>query len=154
MKTKTDESQEKQWNEQFVTLETAKLLKENGFDWPTYMAYDNFGIEGKIYDSFGYHNHNKHDDLISCPSQSVAMKWLREVKHIFIGVEPRLGQYDFYWVSGTVYTVKQERSYYGLREMEDKYSSHAICDAHTYENAVERAIKYSLDNIERLKIYL
>lgn len=147
METKTDENQEKQWNEQFVTLETAKLLKEKGFDWPTYMVYDNFGIEGRIYDNFGYYNHNKHDDLISCPSQSVAMKWLREVKNLFIGIEPRLGQYCYYWISGTIYTIKQERSYYGLREMENTYSSRAICDSHSYEDAAERAIKYCLEKL-------
>lgn len=56
--------------EQFVILETAKLLKQAGFDWPcTTICKDlseEFGIE------------------YLAPTQAVAMRWLREVKNCIL----------------------------------------------------------------------
>jgi hypothetical protein len=74
--------------ERYVELDTAKLLKEKGFNIPVSMAYDNYGIEGKIYDTFGYNNHNKHDDLISAPTQALVLKYLRETYDIIVTVMP------------------------------------------------------------------
>lgn len=58
--------------EEFVTLETAKLLKEKGFNERKYLI-----------DVSTLHHCYKY---LSVPPQSVAQKWLRETKNIHICV--------------------------------------------------------------------
>jgi hypothetical protein len=93
--------------EELVTLETAKLLKEKGFDERTLYAYKNDGTLYKDGDRIKmYYNTlpvpelcekylfcngtclhcNLSTYLISSPPQSVAQKWLRETKNLHICV--------------------------------------------------------------------
>ena len=58
--------------EEFVTLETAKLLKEKGFNERKYLIDDS--------------TLNHCNKYLSVPPQSVAQKWLREIKNIHICV--------------------------------------------------------------------
>jgi hypothetical protein len=61
--------------EQLITLETAKLAKEKGFDIAVQHFYDK---EGNL-DICGYDNWNKgFGEACSCSSQSLLQKWLRE----------------------------------------------------------------------------
>lgn len=133
--------------EDYVNFETAKLLKEKGFD------SDEVGCLGGFYSErcYAYGHGIKtqsgqevgivYDDLRNCdldydeylrPTQAMAMKWLREVHKIFI--EPKMSKNTFLW---------------GYRVSISNGST--VC-FHTnifneYEEACEAAIKYCLENL-------
>ena len=75
--------------EAFVTLETAKLLKEKGFKEDVFTFYEVDCVEGDMILSETYNeseNFNEKNDCLSAPTQSLAQKWLRETKNIHICV--------------------------------------------------------------------
>lgn len=75
--------------EEFVTLETAKLLKEKGFKEDVFTFYEVDCVEGDMILSETYNeseNFNEKNDCLSAPTQSLAQKWLRETKNIHICV--------------------------------------------------------------------
>lgn len=70
--------------EQFVSFDTAKMLKEVGFDAPCYIQYSDIGIQ---WDNAPYpENFNADDWGYSCPTQALAARWLREVHHYAVCV--------------------------------------------------------------------
>ena len=71
--------------EDYVSFETAKFLKEKGFDEPCHALYHNG--DDKIFfglDVDSYHNTNLNVDCYACPTLQMAMKWLRNEKGIAI----------------------------------------------------------------------
>lgn len=75
--------------EAFVTLETAKMLKEKGFKEDVFTFYEVDCVEGDMILSETYNeseNFNEKNDCLSAPTQSLAQKWLRETKNIHICV--------------------------------------------------------------------
>ena len=67
--------------EQFVSFETAKMLKEAGFDVPCTLQY----TEGKfIWDVDYPYNFNQDEFGYSRPTQALAARWLREVHRISV----------------------------------------------------------------------
>ena len=77
--------------EDYVSPETAKLLKEKGFNWEVHRSYlvnDNVFIPGDINDV------PLRKDAIRIPTLQMAMKWLREV-HKIIPIIHAGG--DSYW---------------------------------------------------------
>ena len=109
--------------EDYVSFETAKLLKEKGFNELTTKAYPYF--EGKDY---------KYD--ISCPTLQMAMKWMREVHNIFIEVSVSIDLNGKYHYS---YSILNKEAKYVRKE----YTSFDW----DYNQACETAIKYSLENL-------
>lgn len=85
--------------EQLVSFETAKLLKEKGFDVECRTYFDEKKFKQKPVKFFGELNANAltvwsdklkkniSANLISCPTQSLAQKWLREIHHIMIQID-------------------------------------------------------------------
>ena len=67
--------------EQFVSFETAKLLKEAGFNEPCRYNYDNVG--GFRWFKIGEPTPK---GWVPCPTQALAARWLREVHHYAICV--------------------------------------------------------------------
>ena len=67
--------------EQFVSFETAKLLKEAGFDVPCFNQYTD---RGTVWHCDCPENFNKSQCVTSCPTQALAARWLREVHGIHI----------------------------------------------------------------------
>ena len=67
--------------EQFVSFETAKLLKEAGFDVPCTSQYTDNGFG---WDNLSRVNYNSCESLFSRPTQALAVRWLREVHGIHI----------------------------------------------------------------------
>ena len=67
--------------EQFVSFETAKLLKEAGFDVPCFNQYTE---RGTIWHCDCPENFNKSQCATSCPTQALAARWLREVYNVAI----------------------------------------------------------------------
>ena len=124
--------------EAYVSFETAKLLKEKGFDENTLMVYMSYGDLCKCnrYDSIRNSNYNditKNYFECTAPTHQMAMKWLREVHNIDICVFPYQSDYISYSYKVKIY--KNKEIYL------------TITDSKTYEDAVEEAIKYSLENL-------
>lgn len=75
--------------EQLIEFETAKLVKEKGFNHPTLCFY---GEDENVYlyDNPMYHNNNDSDkrDRWSCPTQSLLQRWLREEHDLTIQIIP------------------------------------------------------------------
>ena len=112
--------------EDYVSFETAKLLKDKGFSELTTKAYPYFEDRDYKYD-------------ISCPTLQMAMKWLREVHNIHIQIwilEEKGYWFDIEKILDAQYKHKSLYST-GLEEIYFE----------TYEQAVEAAIKYCLEKL-------
>lgn len=143
--------------EDYVGFETAKLLKDKGFDWdesPFYSEQDR--DEWRQNNSYSVPNEEYNPNLPFdtetltkvAPHVSIqmVMKWLREVHHLFIGVEPRLSFTDYYWITANVYRVRKKNSLYHAEPVYD-YSCVACCDGDSFEGACKSAIKYALEKL-------
>ena len=124
--------------EAYVSFETAKLLKEKGFDENTLMVYMSYGDLCKCnrYDSIRNSNYNditKNYFECTAPTHQMAMKWLREIYRIDIVIK----------ISDP---LVNDRKYYCV--IWDKNNDSYILDLlNSYEDAVEGAIKYCLENL-------
>lgn len=134
--------------EDYVSFETAKLLKEKGFDGDIDLWYDENGemFSRHKYDISSDWRVKANQDVYECPTLQMAMKWLREVHHLFIGCGPRLSFTDFYWITANIYRVRKKPSLYHTEDVDD-YNCVASCDSYSYEEACEDAIKYCLENL-------
>jgi len=144
--------------EDYVSFETAKLLKEKGFDGDTFCEYaDKEGVVEEWYDEyrermmhFDYNygtlitpptepqdKYRVYGDTIPAPSLALAMKWLREIHHLFIDVDynEENGNTPYF----TLITDLKTKEYISGRSV-DVFQS-------TYELAAEAAIKYCLENL-------
>ena len=124
--------------EAYVSFEVAKLLKEKGFDESISMVYTSYGDLCKLdrYDSIRNSNYNditKNYFECTAPTHQMAMKWLREAHDIVIVVTPSM-----FWKKYNVSIYKSNDYPIGF-DGDSLYSS--------YEEAVEAAIKYSLENL-------
>ena len=130
--------------EDYVSFETAKLLKERGFNELCRVWY---GGNGEIHEN-GEIMSNSDCALSSvmCPTIQMAMKWLREEHHLFIAIHPRLSFTDYYWITADIYKVKRKSSLYHTEDVDD-YNCVAICDETSFEKACEAAIKYCLEKL-------
>ena len=118
--------------EDYVSFETAKLLKEKGFDEPCYDFYDFDGIQ---------HHCGTREPVISdgtvsiaAPSLALAMKWLREVHHLTIDV------FHFRDWKVNIKTIPDDY-------FKADYSYPELKPTETYEEACEDGIKYCLENL-------
>ena len=121
--------------EDYVSYEVAKLLKEKGFDWKC-LAHWFIGIDRNFSISVAPQNWNevKTDlDWLSCPTHQMAMKWLRK-KGIRICIDYNNMNGDWYA------TIAKE---YDGQMSERIRSEHFTL----YEEAVEAALKYVLENL-------
>ena len=130
--------------EDYVSFETAKLLKEKGFDWDCKQVYDlvrpQSCADGKMYDNFPDENPNAYDELVSAPTLQMAMKWLRKKHNQNITVEA----YNNVARLKTIYYAEAQN----LSEPAEKgFCVNACIFKDTYEEACEAAIKYCLENL-------
>lgn len=138
--------------EDYVSFETAELLKEKGFDEVCISVYhdgelrlvSSLGIfcgEGYGEQILTYTNSECEWSpiIISAPTLQMAMKWLREVhkKHIQVGYDIQL-----FWYYDII-DLKETVSY-DYEEMKCWYNEHNL---NNYEEAVEASIKYCLENL-------
>lgn len=138
--------------EAYVSYEVAKLLKEKGFMMNPDISHWNISPDGTMYwvSHIGAYSSNPNSetayylpkDSCPCPTQQMAMRYLREVHKVHIIAEPCLGSDDksenldfdrWFWT-----ILKEEGEYKPIRRI-DEYPS--------YEKAVEAAIKYCLENL-------
>ena len=158
--------------EDYVSFETAKLLKKKGFP----QEYDVY--HSMIYNEEDYEDEYEVQRMVLetrlvkagtlssypvgvpepkcyCPSQSMAMKWLREVHNIDIEVHADVGMlgvkvytpFISRYKSSTEYPSKLRQYKNGLYFEDDRGVIPGIRHFETYEEAAEAAIKYCLENL-------
>lgn len=125
--------------EDYASFETAKLLKEKGFDDEyTNAFYDKTGNLYFIDLLSDFSNHPDNDTDIAASTLYVAMKWLREVHHYVICITP-LTFYCGEIVSKWGYCIWADDN----TEVDEESSPRL----ESYEEAAEAAIKYCLENL-------
>lgn len=78
--------------EELVTLETAKLLKEKGFnEYCKYVISD----KGLMMETIFRTSKDLPKSFYSCPMQSIAQKWLRETKKLHITIYNSASGYTY-----------------------------------------------------------
>ena len=146
--------------EDYVSFETAKLLKEKGLDGPCYKVWESDGdtqtlvgvpwvvnresvdAAAKQY-TYEYNLDSKVEAYLA-PTLQMAMKWLRELHNIHI--EVRITNHSlsslidvprYYWIIVNAKEVKWM----------DESTAHKSMSYETFEEACETAIKYCLENL-------
>ena len=116
----------------YCNFETAKLLKEKGFDGECKKYYNLKMLTNPYYGCEYVRNRNLKDenDCIA-PTLQMAMKWLREVHNIAIETE---WEHLWYAYIKPMTSKPSEEDYYQ-------------CESSKYEEACEAAIKYCLENL-------
>ena len=128
--------------EDYVSYEVAKLLKEKGFNEPCFYYYKDKVL---MFSPFLKGRNSYQTDTYSAPTHQMAMKWLREKGfHINAPIS-----YDYsvdadgnvvdkwtFWTFEILSSFSGELIY--TEEVNEYYS---------YEEAVEAALKYSLENL-------
>ena len=134
-----------QITEDYVSFETAKLLKEKGFNEYCYGYYF-----AKQFDVSKYKHNNVElaFNAYAAPTHQMAMKWLREVHKLVIcaeiGNENFKGNTDYsnpdrwYWF----FDITNEKGV--VIDTESDFISNEYA---THEQACEAAIKYCLENL-------
>ncbi|MGK2861904.1 MAG: hypothetical protein ACSLE0_08220 [Chitinophagaceae bacterium] len=130
--------------EQLITLETAILAKEKGFDWTD----DNticggYVKNGKVINGKKLKPNEWKDCIVFTPTQSLLQKWLREKHNIHI--EP---QYSFKYKSSEI-----EWWFYIYPKIGGggriKYFPQEIGENLSYEKALEKGLEEALKLIKK-----
>ena len=124
--------------EDYVSFETAKLLKEKGFDEPVRQYYNH---EKNLSLMVSRLNWNKTELFHSSPTLQMVMKWLREAHHIVITTAyANICGLGFTYVA-TVIKINDNH------EIEEGPGLNVCVYGVSYEEACELAIKYCLENL-------
>lgn len=115
--------------EELVTLETAKLLKEKGFN---EYCKDIINHKGIMMETIFRTSKDLPELFYSCPTQSVAQKWLRETKNLHIEISY---MYENYWTYDILTIPRHDLI--GL-------SDRPIIRYNTYEEALEAGLQEAL----------
>lgn len=137
--------------EEYVTYETAKLLKEKGFTVDTTQDYWKIGPDGVKYfmSSIGAYTSDINNqyayyrpaDSYPCPTQQMAMRWLREEHDLHIMLQPE----DWIYPEEVAHITGWGWSIFKGRPFDCLYAHMYRED--TYEEAAEKAIQYCLENL-------
>lgn len=145
-----------EWYETYVSLETAKLLKQADFDWKIYTGYiayegghaftTNFqtpyNFNGDTKDLFS--NYGEYKEVLSKPTLAVAQRWFREEKNIAIDIKSnKQGYYDF-----MVHRINM------VDYIFPSVLCVSACKFNTYEEALENGIQNALVPLLNYKITL
>jgi len=131
--------------EDYVSLETSKLLKEKGFNEQTdyifcYYEEDNAWCFEKLLTEDVF----REEKMLHCPSLAMTMKWLREVHKLFIEIEVHSFStkpvFKWFVSNGDWRTTNMNALYNTPNCVIIDDSAYHI----NYEEAVENAIKYCL----------
>lgn len=135
--------------EAYVSFEVAKLLKEKGFNVPLWFYYDQ-NKEIILASWSGWEEdwnncliNNEPSPFISAPTHQMAMKWLREEYKIAINIRIDCKKTISYVFDIWDFEIIHPNEFVGgtidLREQQFDFKS--------YEEAVEAALKYCLENL-------
>ena len=156
-------------HESYVSIETAKLLKQAGFDWKIYTGYItyegghafttnfqtpyNFNRDTKdLFSTYG-----DYKEVLSKPTLAVAQRWLREVKGIRFYITPKYyshfndnGEFtheSFAWYNGACDDFDDlEACYIGGLKKGDKVNEEGISEGvrKTYEEVLDEGLQRCL----------
>ena len=135
--------------EAYVSFEVAKLLKEKGFEIDTSKDYWKIGEDGTMYFmcSIGAYTSDINEkfafyrpaDTYPCPTQQMAMRWLREEYKLYTQImldSWALGSHSGYYIV--------------IQATDSDFEEVSPCEQvfyKTHEEACEAAIKYCLENL-------
>lgn len=120
--------------EDYVSFDVAKLLKEKGFDIECNTAYYNGSLID--YTMYGFCIDG---EFIFAPTHQMAMAWLREVHKVLIVIDAYyVDHWEGYIDSFQIYIYSHASTIMVPNE---------IAHHTDYEEAVETALKYSLENL-------
>lgn len=141
--------------EDYVSFETAKLLKEKGFNESCRAFWKNWNEQTMLChcdrsqmfewcnNSMLEKHYNDNEEInIAAPTLQMATKWIREVSNCFIEID-----YDSYENDDSVATTIGYSFSLQKKEKPDKHEYIHDWVYDTYEEAVEEAIKYCLINL-------
>ena len=122
--------------EDYVSYEIAKLLKEKGFDERCEYCYAYFDDNDiRVFELRPNKNaQNLAENRYPYVTHQMAMKWLRE-KDVIIVIQPEY------------FNVESKCSAWGVDIWADDNYEKLQGDFPSYEEAVEAALKYSLENL-------
>ena len=121
--------------EQFVSFETAKLLKEAGFDVPCFNQYTD---RGTVWHCDCPENFNISQCATSCPTQALAAMWLREEHHYAVCVWFSKAHDKWFYAYGDIENTM----------FDEEYSiSDFIYDS--YEQALEAGLQEAIKLIKK-----
>ena len=126
--------------ESYVSFDTAKLLKEAGFEANLKTRYvEEEKDEWAFWDSGAKRSdYNYFDDTIACPTQALAARWLREKFGIHIFA-------NYFFEDGTWFYVTVD-----LKEVDEVREIHPdIRSYQTSEEALEAGLKHCLELIKK-----
>ena len=115
--------------EDYVSFETAKLLKEKGFD--------DFTCHSYYYKNGDIEEETRYEGDFGRPTLQMTMKWLREEKGVQIEIT----------IVGTDTWESPTKWMYGFRCQTKDVIDRRNADFSSYEQACEAAIKYCLKNL-------
>ena len=122
--------------EAYVSYDTARLLKEKGFDGVCRYYYPDSHTQLVSY--VDCTQNNMFDSACICPTLQMAMKWLRKVHNISLFILPAQENGKLVYLV-EVWTWNEEEGIYE--------STYAPMPRKEPEQAVEAAIKYCLENL-------
>ena len=128
--------------EDYVSFETAKLLKEKGFDENPHMWYTVWGELGE----YDITDRGRRPELyINAPTLQMAMKWLREVYGVFISICNGNHKAD----NRDTITPDNVYCFFVITDARALYEEKKQClkEFSSYEDASEAAIKYCLEKL-------
>ena len=97
--------------EAYVSFEVAKLLKENGFNEPTWTRYED---DNEVIFGDKYNWNNSPMGHTSAPTHQMAMKWLREVHGLSVETFSIKGTSNIcpvFWKGNVVKLLTQDRAF-------------------------------------------
>ena len=123
--------------EAHVSFETAKLLKEKGFDWDCrdyYEILDN-GEYIERPNGINWVDNNDYAGCISMPTQQMALRWLREVYKIVIAISV-----PYYHPNKFCVTIQDVRC--------EPIKNYELKRFDSYDEACDAAIKYCFEKLK------
>ena len=127
--------------ESYVSFDTAKLLKEAGFDVPCFNQYTD---RGTVWHCDCPENFNISQCATSCPTQALAARWLREAHgiHVVITEEAYTNGINYLWqvlIYNPLSVDCWDNKSTGMYGDNGEYK--------TYEEAMEAGISFTLKNL-------
>lgn len=129
-------------NEDFVSFDLAKKLKEKGYPQKPdnmscmpYYEYDEVGNHAALCNEIVWHMSTEpRDTIFAAPAIHKVLKWLREKKNLYVEVHisMRGGWYNM------IYEISPRRGF-DLK--------HMLIEEKSYEDAAIAGIEYCLDNL-------
>lgn len=120
--------------ESYVSFETAKMLKEAGFDVP---CTSNYTINKSWWNDLQRANSNASETTYSRPTQALAARWLREVHHYAVCVWYSAEHKKWFYAHGDLDNMMFDEEYNISDFIYDKY-----------EQALEAGLQFALGLIK------